>query len=194
MADPIVIDPGPEERARRKALSQWMTDPKLAERVVAWAGPLEGKYVLEPACGTGNLARAARAAGADVTTIDIDPVFKPEHVGDYRKVEFGGRFNLAITNPPYEDGLELDFLEKLAADAEEVVAVVRVNALTGQKRHARLWKHVTVTGLAFLVARPSFKLVDEDMGSPQHDFCVVRYQLFTNPNTIIRPPEWWTWP
>jgi len=79
-------------------------------------------------------------------------------------------------------------LEKAITDAEDVVALVRLNALAGQKRYARVWKHVNVAGLAILASRPSFNLGELESGSPRHDFCVIHYTLRDVPQ---RPTEWW---
>lgn len=175
------------DKARALALSMWMTPPALAERIVAWAKPTG--YVLEPSCGTGNIAAACRAAGCDVTTVDLEPTFRPDIARDYREAKFTEQFDWIISNPPYEDNLDLDFMEKAAADARDVVMLVRVNALCGQKRYERLWKHVTITGVVYLVNRPSFALIDEDTGTPRHDFVVVRYTM--EPGRVVEPVQHW---
>ena len=42
----------------------------VARRVVSMAAPLEGRRVLDVACGTGNAALLAAEAGASVTGLD----------------------------------------------------------------------------------------------------------------------------
>ncbi|MEX2553238.1 MAG: class I SAM-dependent methyltransferase, partial [Actinomycetota bacterium] len=44
-----------------------------ARRVVSMAAPLEGRQVLDVACGTGNAALLAAEAGASVTGLDQAP-------------------------------------------------------------------------------------------------------------------------
>lgn len=186
-----LVAAGPSEELailQATAASQWMTDPALADRIVAWAKP--SGYVLEPSCGTGNLARACRAAGCDVTTVDFDPQFKPDVVGNYLELQFSGRFNFVVGNTPFEDDRDLEFAEKALVDADDVVLLVRINFLTGQERYRRLWKDVTLAGLVYLAARPSYKLVHRDVGGGRHDFCVVHFTLRSD--VIPKPPEWWT--
>ena len=48
-------------------------DGRWKRRLIAMAGPLECRRVLDLACGTGDLALLASAAGADVTALDITP-------------------------------------------------------------------------------------------------------------------------
>ena len=48
-------------------------DARWKRRLIAMAGPLQCRRVLDLACGTGDLALLARAAGADVTAVDITP-------------------------------------------------------------------------------------------------------------------------
>jgi len=175
------------EELLNKALSAWMTSPELAERMVKWAN-VRG-FVLEPSCGTGNIANAARAAGCDVTTIDVDPRRNPDICRNYLDVQFSAPFDWVAMNSPFENDMDMLFLEKAAMDAEDVVALVRLNALAGQKRHARIWKHVSIAGLVILANRPSFNLGELESGPPRHDFCLVHYTL--RENVVQRPVEWW---
>ena len=48
-------------------------DGRWKRRLIAMAGPLECRRVLDLACGTGDLALLASAAGADVMALDITP-------------------------------------------------------------------------------------------------------------------------
>lgn len=48
-------------------------DGRWKRRLVGMAGPLECRRVLDLACGTGDIALLASAAGADVTALDITP-------------------------------------------------------------------------------------------------------------------------
>lgn len=67
--------PGLEAYAARDlSLGQWDTDPILARALVRWAG-VEGKSVLEPSAGIGNVAIAALEAGAaSVRAVEVDPL------------------------------------------------------------------------------------------------------------------------
>ena len=61
---------------RDAGLSQWFTPPKLAARVVEWAGvpisPFKEWRVLEPSAGNGALVRPLLAAGAEVYAVEVD--------------------------------------------------------------------------------------------------------------------------
>ena len=48
-------------------------DGRWKRRLVGMAGPLQCRRVLDLACGTGDIALLAAAAGADVTALDITP-------------------------------------------------------------------------------------------------------------------------
>ena len=48
-------------------------DGRWKRRLVRMAGPLQCRRVLDLACGTGDIAVLAAAAGADVTALDITP-------------------------------------------------------------------------------------------------------------------------
>jgi ubiquinone/menaquinone biosynthesis methyltransferase len=48
-------------------------DQRWKRRLIQLAGPLAGRRVVDLACGTGDIACLASAAGADVTGIDITP-------------------------------------------------------------------------------------------------------------------------
>jgi ubiquinone/menaquinone biosynthesis methyltransferase len=48
-------------------------DARWKRRLIALAGPLEGRRVLDLACGTGDLALLAAASGADVIGLDLTP-------------------------------------------------------------------------------------------------------------------------
>lgn len=48
-------------------------DRRWKRRVIRLASPLQGRAVLDLACGTGDLAFLAADAGADVTALDITP-------------------------------------------------------------------------------------------------------------------------
>ena len=48
-------------------------DQRWKRRLIGLAGPLTCLRVVDLACGTGDIARLASAAGADVTGIDITP-------------------------------------------------------------------------------------------------------------------------
>jgi SAM-dependent methyltransferase len=57
----------------RRRLGQWATPAGVADLVLALAGPLAGRRVLDPACGDGVLLARAVARRATVVGVEIDP-------------------------------------------------------------------------------------------------------------------------
>ena len=164
-------------------LSQWFTKPPLCDRIVEWAGITEGMRVLEPSCGDGRLATRIIARGANVTAYDIDPRWDHAIRQDFLGVR-DVHFDLAVMNPPYEDGVDLEHVAHAARLCDRVVAVVRLVFLAGQERYARLWARYRLSRLAILSGRPSFDgPVD---GTARHDFCVFEIGG-PGPLTV----EWW---
>lgn len=202
---PITLD----ETDRAKRLSQYFTPPKLARKIAAWSR-VEGLRVLEPSAGGGALAVALRDAGADVLCAEIDPRYSAPLVArDGFTVACGsflemtprgtfGRFDAVIQNPPYESGLDGEFMAHALLFAPRVVALVRLAALVGKGRHASLWSVARITRLALCVSRPSFtgELAGDGAKS---DFCVVEFVRggsvdldATGPQTIEHWDEDWS--
>jgi SAM-dependent methyltransferase len=57
----------------RHRLGQWATPAAVADLVLALAGPIAGRRVLDPACGDGVLLARAVARGATAIGVEIDP-------------------------------------------------------------------------------------------------------------------------
>jgi SAM-dependent methyltransferase len=77
-----VPDPGEVERRRAMSRARWgagdyqavsRTTWPVGERLVGHVGPRPGEDVLDVACGTGNAAVRAAAAGARVVGLDLTP-------------------------------------------------------------------------------------------------------------------------
>lgn len=87
------------------------TLPALAVEVAAAAGPLGGKRVLEPSAGRGALASLARAAGANVVTVENwgvnAQVLRDKGHNVYEEdfltldPETLGLFDVILANPPF---------------------------------------------------------------------------------------------
>lgn len=99
-----------------------------------------------------------------------------------------------VMNPPYEDGLDGRFLAHAMTHADRVAALLRVNSLTGQERHAQVWSRIgsdwQLDGLAYMARRPQFSAAGVDVGHAQHDFCAVR--LLRTPKRRKCEVQWWT--
>ena len=154
-----------EERAGRH-LSQWFTPDHLALRVAVWglAGS-NASTILEPSAGGGALVRAARIArpSARVHALEIDPYWArrlAESDPTVAVLEVDAltvawpSVDAVLMNPPYEEGRDGDFLERAIDAAPRVVAILRLSALAGLRRHAGVWSRcepggdVALTGLA----------------------------------------------
>lgn len=192
---------GVDERISTDA-SQWFSPPEIAWRMACLAGsPPQGWRVLEPSAGSGNLVRAAldRCPGCTVDAFELDPyyadVLRDRFAGDRVTVESSDflesdhrdddPYDLAIMNPPFEDGLDGRFLAEVMHRSLRVIALVRLAALAGQGRYEDVWSQVgdgkpwRMSGLYIFSGRPSFQagraIGDrENGGSAKADFCVVR--------------------
>jgi len=180
------------------SLSQWFTPPDLSKRIIEWAGVKHGDAVLEPAAGSGSLVTPALDAGASVKAYEIDPRFRRSaknldwHCRDF--FAFGdpsagafGLYDFAITNPPYENGNDLKFIEACTSLAETTIALTKTSFLQGVERSEKFWKHWAPTRLALLSSRPKFSGTD---GSAKTDFCVFELKR-TNPKPESTKIEWW---
>ena len=101
------------DRAHRKKFGQVFTPPRLAALMADWVGAIKPKTVIDPAFGTGALARAVwdRSPKTQIIGYDIDPVVC-DYVADlsYENMTLKCEDYLAhqldniagfIANPPY---------------------------------------------------------------------------------------------
>lgn len=201
-----------EERAGRH-LSQWFTPDHLALRVAVWglAGS-NASTILEPSAGGGALVRAARIArpSARVHALEIDPHWAKrlaESDPTVAVLEVDAltvpwpTVDAVIMNPPYEEGRDGDFLERAINAAPRVVAILRLSALAGLRRHAGVWSRcdpggdVTLTGLAICASRPAFLEAGGEPSSGRTEFCAVRLERSRYHSSAGVPStrvEWWT--
>lgn len=184
-----------DEPAYRPELQQWHTPPRLAARMCDESIDLiEGAHVLEPSAGGGALVRAALDVGAEhVTAVEIDPLWCRRlrarfAVGiDHGRVEVieadflawvqtlrtaRYAFDVAVTNPPFDDGRDTTFLAALVGVAPWCVALTNASALSGVERWERVWSRTHVHRVAHLVRRPQFS--GAPGGSGMKDMVVTR--------------------
>lgn len=104
---------------KKKERQAFYTPKKIAERVVGGID-LDGKSVLEPSAGCGNLADACAAKGADVVCIEIDESEYSSLVNryysfchDFLKIapETFQKFDYVIMNPPFTKGQYLKHIQ-----------------------------------------------------------------------------------
>lgn len=182
------------------ALSQWFTPAWLARKVVTSCGVRHRSgRILEPSAGDGALVNALRAdfATARIDAVDIDSSLCARHGWEWAnyltRPSPAERYDLAVMNPPYEDGADCAFVAKAMDESDAVIAIVRAVFLNGADRYSRIWSRVesgewSLVMVAHLVKRPSFLLGGVAMGGAQADFAVVKLSRRPSPDTHV---EWW---
>lgn len=168
--------PGVDAAPRDASRSQWYTPPELAERIVEWAfRDMHPRSVLEPSCGDGALLGPieSRTAPYDgfVLGIDIDESniatcarrFADSHVGlalgDFLVATpcLGFEpFELAIMNPPFENGQTESHILRALKWAERVVCHCPLTTLEGKARKASLWSRVSLPRMVIHSTRPKY--------------------------------------
>lgn len=187
----------PEERDLQR--SQWFTDPDLARSVWAWANRYdEPESVLEPAAGHGALIKPIYELPIQcrhVTAIDIDPscievldrvagrarqrlgtwdVVRADflaHPAEWTAVAHA--YDLALLNPPYEDGQAERFILRALEVAHRVVGIFKASIQHGHKRYKMLWSNAVVTRQVVLARRPSFGIGKSGSEGGKTDFVVL---------------------
>lgn len=108
----------------------------------------EGKKVLDPSAG-GDAINVMSYPTAlvehmgvnpkDITTIDIRQDSRAEIKGDYLKLDMSDKFDVVITNPPFN--LSLDMIKKALSELKEggyAIFLVRLNYF-GSKARKEFW-------------------------------------------------------
>lgn len=169
-----IVEAGPQQDP---ALSQWFTPPEIAREMVRMAAQFlrmrPDACILEPSAGRGNLVRAVLEVNprAYIDALDIDPRWADELSGlgpnvwaetcDYLdRPAQPQRYQLAITNPPYDGGLEAAHLEKMLAECDRVIALLPARSLHGLERWTRVWSRFRsewwLREQVHLIRRPKF--------------------------------------
>lgn len=205
--------PGMEHEERSVALSQWYTPPELARRMAALVD-LRGKRVLEPSAGSGNLVKEALVAGAaNVQACDIDArnvstlrrrfLIQEERgdIGLWEPVDFLRlptadedtgvrlRFDVALMNPPWDDGEHWNHILHALKFAPVVIALAPLAMLEGQERYSGLWAHCTLDRLAICSSRPAFG--PEEGGKMPVACFVLRRGNSWPGEAMTTQVEWW---
>lgn len=160
-----------------RALSQWFTPTEVAREMARMAaaavGAHKGARIIEPSAGRGNLARAVleEIPDARVDVVDVDERWRPdlEALGSRVTVEIVDYlsrpsprepYDLAITNPPYDRGVESAHLAKMLDECERVIALLPARSLHGVDRFERVWSRIgrewALREIVHLVRRPKF--------------------------------------
>ncbi len=163
------------EPARTSDLAQWFTPTWIARRLACWVPVEASGYVLEPSAGSGQLVEGLIRAGWPVeriVAVEIDARwcahlrerFPGLHVieGDFlelAKAWQGFPPRRVLTNPPYEGGADVAFLEaslRLVGPLGSVCALVKTDIEYSSGRMP-LWRDTArVQRRARLVERPAF--------------------------------------
>lgn len=173
----------------RKDLSQWLTPrPVIHEVMNRFNADLSFDQVdsiLDPATGDGRLCDAMPQR-AYIVGVDIDPTItelsetrpwddcysgfdflRPfEQVDDFE-------FDLAVTNPPYEGGKDLEFVVKCMRLSGRVIAILRSSFLHNKGTRSRVLR-APGWGLKSVLAlgRVRFEGLAGSNG-PRHDFIAI---------------------
>lgn len=105
-------------RAVVKNFGAFNSPPAVVVRVMEHADIKPGMRVLEPSAGTGNLARAALAAGAQLTAVEVQPHLATALAGPRLRVICADFLALqpseidpvdvVIMNPPFDNGADIE--------------------------------------------------------------------------------------
>jgi hypothetical protein len=191
---------------RDLSLSQWYTPPRLAKRVVDWAlqDCTRRLSILEPSAGRGALL-APIPKQHSICAVEIDPrnvkhlrvAYPHVHVieGDFFESYYHlpHVIDLCISNPPYENNNDLNFVERIIVngDVQRGVFLLRGVFLNGVDRWIGALRLVEIERLVFLVNRPKFG----GSGSPRSEYIIVDMVRRSTPlkrGEVCNPTvEWW---
>lgn len=163
-----------KKRAKRRANDYYPTPSWCVDRLLEVLRP-EGTHIVEPCVGDRSIASAVRdwyarewrlgyphcpIGEARITTIDVRQDVDAHFYGDARSVLRNvvletGRFDLAITNPPYgPDDVCQGIVRAMLDSADTVAVLVRVGWLAG--RRVPLLRERPPSRVLVLPDRPSF--------------------------------------
>jgi len=107
-----------ENKVRFSDIPGFFPTPKaLVERMIVEADIGKGMKVLEPSAGKGDIADAAKAAGASVTTAEISHPLreilkaKGHDVVAEDFLQHKGKYDRIVMNPPFERGQDIEHVQ-----------------------------------------------------------------------------------
>lgn len=166
--------PEMHSEARLRALSQFHTPPDTAKRIAQFAvDPFTRRQstklsVLEPSAGDGALVKAMLEYTSSVCTVEIDErrrerleaLVQPHrvHIGDFLQVEpdASPRFDIVVSNPPFEDGQYEAHIMHALRFAPVVVAHIPLACWESAERAENFWPHVITPRMAISAMRPKY--------------------------------------
>lgn len=144
----------------RKLPGFFPTPGALVERMIEEAGITEGHSVLEPEAGKGDIAEAARAAGATVDVCEVayslQEILKLKGFNvigsDFLELEpNGANYDRILMNPPFEKGADAEHIQhayKFLREGGRLVAIASEGSFFRSDRKAtgfREWLDVNGT-------------------------------------------------
>lgn len=183
-------------------LGQLHTPKELAEKMAMMAfrevNGITNASILEPSAGGGNLIAALLGAWGPmkIHAVEIDKEWAkatlyrflgyPVSVTcrDFMLLEPSGkRYNIAVMNPPLDDGVGPTHIAHALEFAPCAISVLRTNDLHGVEHHKKLWSKVHLDRLVLPKRRPIFL-----GGGGRQNFCIVQVSFDHSDKTIV---EWW---
>lgn len=137
--EPIILTGEFEKDTRKQDFGQFDTPMPLARRMAVAGGVGRGTKVIEPSCGTGRLAWAAKELGGVVFAYEIDEARAEASrqipglyvvTGDFllhEPASEGSKYDLALMNPPFAkraDVLHVLHAAKFVRPGGRVVAIM----------------------------------------------------------------------
>lgn len=198
------------EPARKSALSQWFTPSWIARRLALWLPVEPTGLVLEPSAGSGELVEGLVRAGwpiERIVAVELDPewcahlrrrfpdlaVIEGDFLGAevQQQIEWSS-IRHVLTNPPYEGGLDVAFLDACLnnLDVDGHVAVLVKTDIEYSSVRLPFWRDLArVERRARLLERPAFgRHVDgEKQGGAERNYVgldVVARVFPRDPGTV----------
>lgn len=202
-----------DEPEFQATLGQWHTPTRLAAKMVLeHVNLFRDAVVIEPAAGGGALVRAALDVGAAaVVAVELDPAWCRWLQERFAREIQAGRVDVVeanfltldvlsrwradrmatLSNPPFDDGLDTQFLEAMRRLSLENVTLTNASALFGRERFDRVWSHANIRRECKLVQRPKFGGTKPDGSKTDggsSDISVTWWGTGAGP---VLPTAWW---
>lgn len=127
------------------------TPKPLAAAMAERAGIKPGDKVLEPSAGNGHLADAAKAAGADVDTVEVSDTLrnilsaKGHNLAgrDFTEFEPGEKYDAVLMNPPFSDRQDAAHIMRawdMVKPGGRMVAIAGEGVFFGQDSKAKAFR------------------------------------------------------
>lgn len=151
-ADPVTLMERDLVGNKSVGVDFFPTPPAVLERIMEEADITYGMRVLEPSAGKGDIADAAKAAGAEVDTIELSGTLrnileaKGHHVidHDFETFEGGvGQYDRVVMNPPFSDRLDAQHVQKaydMVKPGGRLVAIMGEGVFFGSDKKATAFR------------------------------------------------------